>query len=384
MIRILFAVMIILGTAFGTWCSNAASVTISWLPSLTRNLNRIADDLFVMLDGQYLELNLNRQIIDSRDMSGGDPNQQPSSMLNSPTLDAARQDDGRIVAAEWAANGFSITCYNPDGSFDSNFGDNGHVLTEPGSVARAQSVAIQADGKIVVAGYTSDNDDQGKNVAVVRYHANGRRDETFGDYGLIETDFNGISDEGKSVAIQPDGKIVVACRTGGDFGMIRYHSDGTLDATFGSNGRVVTSFTEYCDAALDVAIQKDGKIVAVGCAFVNCRHHFALARYNTDGTQDASFGSKGLVVTDFGGVQQTADNVVIQSDGKIIATGESTYGSLIQARYDSDGTLDTSFAKEGFIGCEKPSTDRQWLINRLQPSSYFDAGVLECLELQNQ
>lgn len=380
MIRILFAAMIILSTVFGTWCSNAASLTVSWLPSLTRNANRLADDFFAMLDRQFLESNTNGRILAPVDMNGGDGDQPASGMLTRPALDAARQKDGRILTAGWDANGFLITCYNTDGSFDISFGDNGRVSTETGIDGRAQCVAIQADGKIVAAGYTSDNHGAGKNIAVVRYHANGRRDESFGDYGLVETDFQGTSDEGNGVAIQPDGKIVVAGRTAGDFGMVRFQPDGTRDATFGTNGLVVTSFTEHSDGALDVAIQTDGKIVAVGAAYVNCRHHFAIARYNTDGTQDVSFGNEGLVVSDFGGGQQTADNVLIQSDGKIVVTGESTYGGLIQARYDSDGMLDTSFAKHGFNFCEKPTTDRQWLINRLQPSNYFDAGVLECLE----
>jgi uncharacterized delta-60 repeat protein len=127
------------------------------------------------------------------------------------------------------------------------------------------------------------------------------------------------------VAIQGDGKIVAAGFAGSDFdfALARYNTDGSLDTTFGGDGKVTTDFagSGSRDEAHAVAIQGDGKIVAAGLAVVSGIFDFALARYNTDGSLDTIFSGDGKVTTDFAGDFDVANGVVIQANGRIVAAG---------------------------------------------------------------
>ena len=151
--------------------------------------------------------------------------------------------------------------------------------------------------------------------------APGDLDPTFGSGGKVTTDVGG-SDGAQAVAIQGDGKVVAAGLGNfagpgtGDFALARYNPDGSLDTSFGSGGKVTTDFGGF-DAASAVAIQPDGKIIAAGRSGSG---DFALARYNPDGSLDSSFGSGGKVTTDFGGFD-SAFGVALQADGKIVAAG---------------------------------------------------------------
>jgi uncharacterized delta-60 repeat protein len=201
----------------------------------------------------------------------------------------------------------------------------------------------------------------------------GRLDPSFGRGGKVLTDFSGSgsSDEAEDLAIQSDGKLVAAgsfcCGSGGaDFALARYKlkPDGTLDKSFGSSGKVTTDFGGAYDAALAVAIQSGGKIVAVGVSDASGSSDFALARYNSDGTLDTGFGSAGKVTTDFSGSGSTdqATAVAIQSDGKIVAVGLSDViccgtGNFALARYNSDGTLDTGFGSTGKVTTDFSGSD---------------------------
>ena len=167
----------------------------------------------------------------------------------------------------------------------------------------ASGVAIQADGRIVVVGTAGQGWDT--KFALARYNSDGTLDATFGVKGKVQTGFTSGSDSARGVAIQADGKIVVV---GGDgsghlvpsdtkFALARYNSDGTLDASFGGGGKVTTDFTPWGDGASGVAIQADGRIVVAGTA-AGQRYEdtkFALARYTSDGTLDATFGAAGKV-----------------------------------------------------------------------------------------
>src|SRR6266487_6929602 len=153
--------------------------------------------------------------------------------------------------------------------------------------------------------------------------APGELDPSFGSGGLVTTDFGGRGDFGLAVAVQSDGKIVAAGNSstvGGpfsvNFALARYNTDGSLDPTFGSGGTILTSFGGTVSAAADVVVQPDGKIVAVGIAGSD----FGVARYTASGTLDPTFGSGGLVTTDFGGFDQ-ANGVALQADGKIVVVG---------------------------------------------------------------
>jgi uncharacterized delta-60 repeat protein len=275
----------------------------------------------------------------------------------------AIQSDGKIVAAGSSSNGtnvdFAVVRYNPNGSLDTSFNGTGKVVTPIGSSSYAASVAIQADGKIVVAGNSSANaNGTDSDFAVVRYNPNGTLDTSFNGTGKVITQVSSSYDFAKSVAIQADGKIVAAgfSRNGANnaFAVVRYNTDGTLDTSFGGTGKVVTPIGSSHDGANSVAIQADGKIVAAGNSSNNSTDSdFAVVRYNTDGTLDTSFGGTGKVVTPIGSSSfDSAASVAIQADGKIVAAGlsnNSTDSDFAVVRYNPNGTLDTSFNGTGKV-----------------------------------
>src|SRR5213075_1876689 len=253
-----------------------------------------------------------------------------------------------------------------DGDLDPTFGTGGKVLTDfDHSTDIAYAVAVQADGKLVVVGTTyQDNDFSTEDFAVARYNPDGTLDKTFGAGGKVRTDFPGLAAVPSSVVIQPNGKIVVAGGAFplftflGNFELVRYNLNGSLDTSFGNGGIVTTNFPEGSYAS-SVALQADGKVIAAGTVFVDfvigepSNTDFALARYNSDGTPDTSFGNGGQVSTDFFGNEDDAFSVLIQPDGKIVAVGSAnnpaSYYDFAAARYLSNGTIDTTFGVAGRV-----------------------------------
>ena len=242
-----------------------------------------------------------------------------------------------VVAAGPAALG-------ADGDLDPSFGDAGIVVTTFPTGSFAAAVAIQVDGKIVAVGAAAGRSGTGE-VALARYEADGSLDTGFGVDGLVTTPIGGgHGDEARSVAIQANGRIVLAGTDSWErFAVIRYRPDGSLDPTFGGDGIVRTNFTSGDDVAWDVAIQGDGKIVAVGAAGFG-QQGFQLARYRRHGALDPTFGDAGKVVTRYHGAN--ARSVVVQPNGRIVVTGYNMRG-LALARYRPDGTLDRSFSGNG-------------------------------------
>ncbi|MCP4538197.1 MAG: hypothetical protein GY832_13740, partial [Chloroflexi bacterium] len=242
---------------------------------------------------------------------------------------AIQSADGKIVVAGDIHNGtnydFGLARYNSNGSLDTNFDTDGKVNTDfSSSYDYGKAVAIQADGKIVVAGYT--NSSGNYDFGLARYNSNGSLDTSFDTDGRVTTDFAGASDQGFAVAIQTDGKIVVvgSVNGGADFGLARYNSNGSLDTSFDTDGKVTTDFSASNDQANAVVIQSDGKIVVVGQSGLSSATDFALARYNSDGSLDTFFGTGGKLLTDFVGQADYGKAVAIQSDGKIVAAGYRT------------------------------------------------------------
>jgi uncharacterized delta-60 repeat protein len=249
----------------------------------------------------------------------------------------AVQSDGKIVAAGFSTTtpipDFGLARYDPKGDLDRGFGVHGKVLTDfkgSGSVDVASAVAIQSDGKIVAAGY-SDASGTPYDFALVRYNPNGTLDTTFHSSGKVLTDLSGSGsyDQAHALGIQSDGKIVAVglsmASGNSDFAIARYNPNGTLDTTFNTTGKVLTDLSGAGsqDEASAVAIQSDGKIVAAGDSTVGGGNpDFALARYKADGTLDRAFNSTGRVLTDFGGFD-VAYAVVIQSARRIVAGGFS-------------------------------------------------------------
>ena len=230
----------------------------------------------------------------------------------------------------------------------------------------ANAVAVQADGKLVVVGTTYQNNDfSDEDFAVARYNSNGTLDHTFGVGGKVQTDFPGLAAVASSVVIQSDGKIVAAGGAFplftflGDFKVVRYNPDGSLDSSFGDGGIVTTTFPGQGSYAFAVALQPDGKIIAAGTDFVNFSPEdssdtdFALARYNSDGTPDATFNGDGQATTNFDGFNDDAFSILVQPDGKLVAVGSAknpaNFYDFAAARYLSNGAIDTTFGVTGKV-----------------------------------
>ncbi len=264
----------------------------------------------------------------------------------------AMQPDGKTVVAGYARianNDFAVTRYNTNGTLDTTFNGTGKVTTPVGTSSdQAYSVALQTDGKIVVAGYALIG--SSLDFAVVRYNSDGTLDTTFNGTGKVTTAFAGFDDQPYSVAIQSDGKIVAAGYSYDgakeNFALVRYNSNGTLDTTFNGTGKVTTPIGSGSDLAQGVAIQ-GGKIVAAGYTSVGSSHDFAVVRYNTDGTLDTTFNGTGKVTTPIGSGSDLAHAVAIQTDGRIVAAGTASANGFAIVRYNDDGTLDTTFNGTG-------------------------------------
>jgi uncharacterized delta-60 repeat protein len=255
------------------------------------------------------------------------------------------QPDGKILIGgelgDYGSdyNSSVLVRINPDGSLDPTFGSGGKVVNA--GQLHLPSMVLQPDGKILTAGATS-RIEISLDFAVVRYNADGSLDQTFGNGGYA---INGVGNA-HDVVLQPDGKILLighlpVFRNGSDFLVARFNADGTADTTFGNGGRVTTSFTSglnSSDVAKDGALQPDGKLIVVGSISGTPA---VLVRYNTNGTVDTSFGLEGFVLsTNFAA---SARQVLIQPDGKIVVSG----GAFVIARYLADGHLDQTFGTGG-------------------------------------
>ena len=255
---------------------------------------------------------------------------------------------------------FALARYNPDGSLDNTFGDGGKVTTDFfGEFDEASDVALLPNGKIVVVGATRGSNTASVDFAVARYNRDGSLDESFGDAGKVTTIFSNGEDFAAAVALQPGGEIVVAGFTNGsasnsDFALARYNRNGSLDVTFGNGGKVTTDFQGSTDFASAVTLQPGGKIIVAGSAFgVNTSQDFALARYNRNGSLDVTFGNGGKVTADFFGDSDVGTAIALQRGGKIIVVGNAFITNVgadfALARYNRDGNLDESFGNSGRV-----------------------------------
>jgi uncharacterized delta-60 repeat protein len=260
-----------------------------------------------------------------------------------------------LLAGLAAAGGLAAALPAARGHLDPTFGSGGKVTTDFGGNETALGLAVQADGKAVLAGTRLDpgpSDD----FVLARYTASGALDATFDRDGKVTTDFGGRSDGAGDLAIQADGKIVAAGSGVPaqvrplDFALARYNRDGTPDSTFGDGGKVLTTFEPTSiDRALAVLIQPDGKIVAAGGTRTGSAGAFAVARYLPNGSLDASFDGDGLVATPIS--SGFVFDLALQPDGKLIAAGWSNPGGfdIAMARYNPDGSLDASFDGDGIV-----------------------------------
>jgi uncharacterized delta-60 repeat protein len=233
------------------------------------------------------------------------------------------------------------------GDLDKTFGSGGKVTTRIGPAGSdARAVVVQPDGKIVVGGRADQTDGSTGSFGLARFNRDGTLDTTFGSGGKVRTSF-GQSSRIEALALQGDHKIVAAGSDfespGSAFALARYNSNGSLDSSFGDGGRVTTEFTGGDDGHA-VVVQPDGKIVVAG----ETLGRFALARYRPDGSLDPSFGSGGKVVSIQG--QRGASALVRQRDGKLVAAGGVYLDSRHRfglVRFNTDGSLDRSFGSDG-------------------------------------
>ncbi|MFO0736752.1 MAG: hypothetical protein U0270_12785 [Labilithrix sp.] len=249
----------------------------------------------------------------------------------------------------------TVTIYGRPGMLDTSFGAG----AAPGSVVLpvgagddyGYTMAVQADGKILVAGRAAENLGD---FAVVRLDRDGKLDPTFGQGGKVMTDIAGGADTAYAIGVQADGKIVVAGTalngaSGQDFALVRYEANGELDASFGAGGKVTTAFSSDADTAYALLLEADGSIVVGGDANSGASTtglDFALARYAPDGklqwktTSPISSGS---------GRDSIYSLAKQEIDGKSFLVAAGGEGDFAVARYDLEGKLDPSFAKQGKI-----------------------------------
>jgi uncharacterized delta-60 repeat protein len=338
-----------------------------------------ADGKLVMVGGTFTDFILARFNADgsvdrSFGVEGKVTTDMGSGLRQEEALAVAIQPDGKIVVAGHTAieaappardlpSTFAVARYNSDGSLDTSFGTSGKVSGNVNGIARA--VAIQPDGKIVLAGEFElrlSNGAFGSDFAVARFNTNGSLDLPFGSSGTgqVATDIGGGTNSARNLVLQPDGAIVVSgtpqCSGPGcdHTDVVRYNANGTLDPGFGSGGKLTLVGATVGDGLVR---QADGRLVLVGSAVqttVPATARFVLMRRNTDGSPDASFGAVGTASTALS-ESATASGVALQADGKLVVVGTrmfSANSNIIVARYGANGSLDNGFGNAGSLSID--------------------------------
>jgi uncharacterized delta-60 repeat protein len=284
------------------------------------------------------------------------------SAQNDRAFGVAIQNDGKILAAGFSEDASdipdtAIIRLNTDGTLDNSFGSNGVRIAPLSSSSNlANDVLIQPDGKIVTGGYSTFTNPTREDFTVARFNTDGSMDNSFFGVGLHHHDVGFASATGRAVAIQPNGKIVIA---GGDsnFALFRYNPDGTSDTSFDLDGKVETPILAGNDQARSIAVQADGKIVVAGIAGESTvtppyQATAVAARYNADGSPDSTFDGDGVfMVTP--GLWASFRSVAIQQDGKIVLAGQRATptgaGEFLLVRLLQNGTPDNSFDGDGIL-----------------------------------
>lgn len=263
---------------------------------------------------------------------------------------------------------------------DNSFGLGGISTLDVGNIEEyGESVALQSDGKIILAGW----DDEGinRNFVITRFDSDGELDLTFGNNGITVVDFAGSHDVCLSVEVQTDGKIVASgyslVLTNYDIALCRLTEDGLLDITFNATGKVTTAVGTGSDFSRDLALQSDGKIIVGGLTDNSGNSDFVVVRYNSDGSLDNSFDTDGIAVTEPGLSDDVIESIAIQADGKILAAGQSFNGSTSDfcvVRYNSDGSLDPTFDSDGIVITEHFTGPNNIFSIKIQPDGKIVAA----------
>ncbi len=272
----------------------------------------------------------------------------------------AVQPDGRVLVAGYCVNvGLCAVRYTSGGALDASFGVAGVLppVFVPNAGNVAPSLALLPDGKFLLAGTCFDLGDN--DFCVFRFNADGNIDGTFANGGSVITPIGIADDRARTMLTQPDGKIVVAgtCNNGvdSDFCAVRYLSNGTLDATFGTAGKVITAFSNRDDVVGAIALQPDGKLVLAGSCNNGTVEDVCALRYGINGALDASFGSGGKLITVVGTGYSATRAVALQPDGNLLVAAECVTSVSVSKidfctlRVNANGTLDTSFGASGTL-----------------------------------
>jgi uncharacterized delta-60 repeat protein len=271
---------------------------------------------------------------------------------NAVALEPQANGPSKILVAGTTSKGDALARYNADGTLDTTFGKKGEVVTALGGPIT--SMVVDSAGRILVGGFNSGG------AFLARYNANGSLDTTFGSGGEVLTSIP-VANAGRedSLALEADGKIVLAAaeldpaQSTHLFEVARFNSNGTLDSTFGTGG-VVKTLVGGGDDYGGLAVQADGKIVVAGSDTNGNGYPLYLVRYNTDGTLDNTFGSSGVVsLTNAGAIVPTADGVAVQSDGSIVVGGDDG-AALFAVRVGPTGALDTGYGNGGWAFSNLP------------------------------
>lgn len=269
----------------------------------------------------------------------------------------AVQSDGKILlAGEYSGinhyDTMYLTRYDSNGVIDASFGNKGAVKSTFES--RSYTLKILADGKFLVSGVKQDIY-YGRFFALMRFQSNGRIDSSFGNNGTDTTTFKSFDARAFSMYVQPDERIIQGGYAikgpNSEFAMVRYNKDGSVDKTFGKKGIVLTKIGDSCQIH-SLTGQTDGKIIAAGYTSVSGVRRFVIVRYTTDGLIDTTFGKSGIDIFSFGISDDVAESVVLQNDGKLIAAGYSYNGSVYNfalLRCDTSGSIDSAFNVNGKV-----------------------------------
>ncbi|HEY0545979.1 MAG TPA: FG-GAP-like repeat-containing protein [Pyrinomonadaceae bacterium] len=347
-----------------------AAFKLTWLISLRRGLRLLPLALAALLifAGSTIKVGAADVLLDFTFGTSGTVKTDLSAGQGDGINDMVLQPDGKIVAVGPAYRGyrFGLARYNPDGSLDSSFGTGGTVTTFfPGAFVYGypRAVVLQTDGKIVVAGdYVVTNTSTSADFLLVRYNTDGSIDSSFGTSGTVRTDFNGNNDHAYDMLIQPDGKIIVIGHSYYinseqyyDFSLARYNSNGSLDTSFGVGGKASANFG-YGDEGYCGVLLANGKILVGGLSrSVGTLDDQAVVRFNANGSVDTSFGTSGRATVETVASSQfdTAYGIAVQPDGKIVVVGSTYTGEALfrmtMSRFNADGSIDSGFGTGGKV-----------------------------------
>lgn len=313
----------------------------------------------------------------------------PESSQPSQIVDVVILSDGKILAGGWAGTNsagyatadLALARYHADGTLDTTFGSGGIVTQDFAGRNDGQQVYLlpQSDGRVVAVSRSETAD--GYRLVLVRYLADGTVDGSFGSGGYTFADLGPLLLLVTGAGVQPDGGIVVITtqQSGSTFQFRRFHTNGVADATFGSGG-VVTTYPTSFQGSYRALVHRDGRIVIPGSVLNGTTRHLAVSQFNPDGTPDSSFGGDGVATADFGRNSEGYAAIAVQPDGKVIAGGITwTLSPSNQmfglARFNADGSIDTTFGTNGTVTTDVAvgTHDRPMDI-AVQPDGKFAVG----------